>query len=236
MALWVVLASPLMIGADVRNMDDDSRSVWLNKGLIAAHQDPLGRQGTRVRGNATSPHVWRRDLQGGDLLVVVYNPDVSGTAPPPPPGPPATWLGPFTTIYSDTDCPNVGNHGSLSVSKCETVCESTAGCTAFNYGGGGCALRSCNAAHLGHPTWVDPGQTSYRMASVPAPRPPPKPVSVYVTWEEVAFDASDADVTELINDVHFGRVALGIVVNLTAGESAALRLSRTRKKNHVVEI
>jgi len=170
MAMWVVLASPLMIGADVRAMDDDSRSVWLNKGLIAAHQDPLGKQGTRVRGNATSPQVWRRELQGGDLLVVVFNPGTSGSAPPPgPPAPLATWLGPFAQAYSDSDCPNAGNHPGLTVQQCEKTCEETEGCTAFNYGqtgSGGCALRACDGAHLAHPTWSDPGETSYRMAAV----------------------------------------------------------------------
>ena len=137
MAMWVALASPLMIGADVRAMDKDSRSVWLNKGLIAAHQDPLGKQGVRLRGNATSPQVWRRELQGGDLLVVVFNPGGSSTPPPGPPAPPATWLGPFPLVYSDSDCPNAGNHPELTVPQCEKTCHSTVGCTAFNYGGGG---------------------------------------------------------------------------------------------------
>ena len=73
MALWAVLASPLMIGSDIRVMDDDSRGVWLNKGLIAANQDPLGKQGLRVRGNATACQVWRRELIGGTLLCVVLN-------------------------------------------------------------------------------------------------------------------------------------------------------------------
>jgi hypothetical protein len=116
MAMWAVLASPLMIGADVRSMDADSRSVWLNKGLIQANQDPLGRQGTRVRGNTTACQVWKRELSGGEMLCVIYN---NGGCPPSPPAPPvppaptplpARWLGPFPKIYSDADCANVGNH------------------------------------------------------------------------------------------------------------------------------
>ena len=73
MALWTVLASPLMIAADVRTMDANSRAVWLNKGLVAANQDPLGKQGERVRGNASACQVWKRELEHGDLLIVLYN-------------------------------------------------------------------------------------------------------------------------------------------------------------------
>ena len=73
MALWAVLASPLMIAADVRKMDADSRSVWLNKGLIAINQDPLAKQGVRVRGNASACQVWKRELANGDVYVVLYN-------------------------------------------------------------------------------------------------------------------------------------------------------------------
>eukprot|EP00656_Telonema_subtile_P036006 TRINITY_DN3997_c0_g1_i1.p1 TRINITY_DN3997_c0_g1~~TRINITY_DN3997_c0_g1_i1.p1 ORF type:complete len:399 (-),score=70.22 TRINITY_DN3997_c0_g1_i1:134-1330(-) len=77
MAMWAMLASPLMIGADVRSIDADSLSVWLNSGLISVNQDPLGKQGTRVRGNSTVYQVWRRELAGGDLLCVVFNSESS---------------------------------------------------------------------------------------------------------------------------------------------------------------
>ena len=38
-ALWAFLQSPLMIGCDIRNMDESTRRILLNKGLIALNQD-----------------------------------------------------------------------------------------------------------------------------------------------------------------------------------------------------
>ena len=36
-------------------------------------QDPLGKQGERIRGNASACQVWKRELEHGDLLIVLYN-------------------------------------------------------------------------------------------------------------------------------------------------------------------
>ena len=45
MAMWAMLASPLMIGADMRSMAPEYRAIWLNEELIRVSQDPLGQQG-----------------------------------------------------------------------------------------------------------------------------------------------------------------------------------------------
>ena len=39
-SLWALLNSPLMIGCDIRNMDDATKSILLNKDVIAINQDP----------------------------------------------------------------------------------------------------------------------------------------------------------------------------------------------------
>ncbi|HEX2985514.1 MAG TPA: glycoside hydrolase family 27 protein [Caproiciproducens sp.] len=41
---WCLFNSPLMIGCDVRNLDDASRKILTNRELIAINQDPEGRQ------------------------------------------------------------------------------------------------------------------------------------------------------------------------------------------------
>ena len=221
MALWVVLASPLMIGADVRSMDPDSRSVWLNKGLLRAHQDPLGLQGTRIRGNATACQVWRRQLSGGDLLVVLYNNGGCSDRAP------AHWSGPYQQIYSDQDCPNAGNHPGQSVEQCKQICYDTPGCDAFNYGNHGCALRSCrDPGPLAHPSTRLKGEVSYRMTAVPA-----RTTTMTVTWTELGLQPrAQMSVEELIWGRSLGSVISDHVgVNLTFGESAALRLTPTTK-------
>jgi alpha-galactosidase len=50
--MWCMLASPLMMGCDVRSMNDATKAILLNKDVIAIDQDSLGRQGYRV---------WRKD-------------------------------------------------------------------------------------------------------------------------------------------------------------------------------
>jgi hypothetical protein len=102
MALWAAIPSPLMMGVDVRRIDPEYAAVWLNRGLLGVHQDPLGLQGERVRGNATECQVWRRQLKGGALYVVLYNNGRGScnTEPPEPPAPapaPLAWSGPCVT-------------------------------------------------------------------------------------------------------------------------------------------
>lgn len=39
-SLWALLGSPLMIGCDIRDMDDTTRSILMNKDVLAINQDP----------------------------------------------------------------------------------------------------------------------------------------------------------------------------------------------------
>ena len=38
--MWAYFGSPLIIGADVRNIDEDSKNILLNKEIISINQDP----------------------------------------------------------------------------------------------------------------------------------------------------------------------------------------------------
>ncbi len=76
-----------------------------------------------------------------------------------------------------TDCPDLMNTPpGTTLEQCEAKCGSTAGCTAFNLGPGGCALRACklytepNEALKGFVGWA-----SYPLRC-PAPAPPPPPL------------------------------------------------------------
>ena len=70
--LWCLLASPLMIGCDPRNMNDATRDILKNKELIAVNQDPLGRQGFRVARKGKLD-IWKKPLAGGSLAVGLFN-------------------------------------------------------------------------------------------------------------------------------------------------------------------
>ena len=43
-SLWAMLNSPLMIGCDIRNMDEDTKKILLNKEVLAINQDSAGNQ------------------------------------------------------------------------------------------------------------------------------------------------------------------------------------------------
>lgn len=71
-SLWAILAAPLMAGNDLANMTPETRSILLNKEVIAIDQDALGKAGDRAY--QTGPlEVWSRHLSGGDLAVGLFN-------------------------------------------------------------------------------------------------------------------------------------------------------------------
>jgi alpha-galactosidase len=71
-SLWAMMASPLMAGNDVARMDESTRSILLNKEVIAVDQDPLGVQGHRVSKDGAS-EVWVKPLDGGGRALLLFN-------------------------------------------------------------------------------------------------------------------------------------------------------------------
>ena len=49
MSLWCMLASPLMVGCDIRTMDEATRAILTNVEVISINQDSLAAQGVCVR-------------------------------------------------------------------------------------------------------------------------------------------------------------------------------------------
>ncbi len=48
MAIWSIMAAPLVLSIDLRTIPDWAREIILNKNLIAINQDPLGIMGRRI--------------------------------------------------------------------------------------------------------------------------------------------------------------------------------------------
>jgi len=71
-SFWALLAAQLMAGNDVRQMTPDVRDILLNREVIAINQDPLGRQGTRIRDDGEL-EVWSKPLQGDARAVILFN-------------------------------------------------------------------------------------------------------------------------------------------------------------------
>jgi alpha-galactosidase len=71
-SFWCMLASPLMMGNDLRIMTDDILKVLTDKDVIALDQDPLGKQGYRVI-DEEGREVWVKELSNGDWAVCMLN-------------------------------------------------------------------------------------------------------------------------------------------------------------------
>jgi alpha-galactosidase len=76
-SLWAMMAAPLIAGNDLEHMTPATRSILLNREVIAVDQDKLGRQGRRVRKDGNL-EVWSRELEGGSRAVLLFN---RGAAP-----------------------------------------------------------------------------------------------------------------------------------------------------------
>lgn len=48
MAIWAIMAAPLYMSNDLRNIRPASRDLLINKRVLAINQDPLGIQGARL--------------------------------------------------------------------------------------------------------------------------------------------------------------------------------------------
>ena len=71
-SMWCLLAAPLMAGNDIRHMTADIHDILTNKEVIAIDQDPLGREGHRVK-RADGLEVWAKQLADGGRAVALLN-------------------------------------------------------------------------------------------------------------------------------------------------------------------
>lgn len=71
-SMWSIMASPLMAGADLRNMSESTKEIMTNQDVIAVDQDPKGVQGRRIRDDGDQ-EVWVKPLANGDRAVVLFN-------------------------------------------------------------------------------------------------------------------------------------------------------------------
>lgn len=67
-SIWAMLCSPLMIGCDIRNMDEDTKAILLNREVLAVSQDVACRQPYEL-----GRDVWVRYLNDGSLALLLVN-------------------------------------------------------------------------------------------------------------------------------------------------------------------
>jgi hypothetical protein len=75
-ALWCLMASPLLIGADLTALDDTALGILNNTEMIDINQDSYGLQGVPVghgASDAATAPCWAKPLANGDLAVMLLN-------------------------------------------------------------------------------------------------------------------------------------------------------------------
>ncbi|GAB1303114.1 Alpha-galactosidase [Apodemus speciosus] len=72
MALWAIMAAPLLMSNDLRQISSQAKALLQNEDVIAINQDPLGKQGYCFR-KETHIEVWERPLSNLAWAVAVRN-------------------------------------------------------------------------------------------------------------------------------------------------------------------
>jgi alpha-galactosidase len=71
-SIWVMMASPLITGNDLRNMSKETAAILTNKGVITVNQDPLGVQAFRHAAK-DGVEYWFKPLDAGDWAFLALN-------------------------------------------------------------------------------------------------------------------------------------------------------------------
>jgi alpha-galactosidase len=71
--MWCMMASPLILGNDVRSMSAATKAILTNRDIIAIDQDALGVQGWHVY-TEQGLQFWLKPLAKGDWAFTILNP------------------------------------------------------------------------------------------------------------------------------------------------------------------
>jgi len=72
MALWSILAAPLLAGNDLSKMTPETIALLTNRDVIAVDQDKAGKQGERVWAEGVI-EIWAKPLADGSKAVGIFN-------------------------------------------------------------------------------------------------------------------------------------------------------------------
>ncbi|WP_212822860.1 NPCBM/NEW2 domain-containing protein [Catellatospora sp. TT07R-123] len=71
-SLWALLNAPLLLGNDLRSVNDTNLAIVKNADVVAVDQDWGGSQGRRVRDDGDT-EVWAKPMSDGSAAVVLFN-------------------------------------------------------------------------------------------------------------------------------------------------------------------
>jgi alpha-galactosidase len=79
--MWCMMAAPLILGNDIRNMSESTREIVMNRDLIAVDQDSLGIQGLHYS-TENGLEFWFKPLSDEDWALTILNPTDSDVVYP----------------------------------------------------------------------------------------------------------------------------------------------------------
>ncbi len=63
----------MLLGCDMARLDPFTLDLLTNDEVLAVNQDPLGKQGRRVKADESGREVWVRELEDGTRAVALFN-------------------------------------------------------------------------------------------------------------------------------------------------------------------
>ncbi|MGV9981585.1 cellulose binding domain-containing protein [Micromonospora wenchangensis] len=165
-AMWAIMASPLIAGNDLRNMNAATQTILKNANLIGISQDPLALQATQVSFDGTR-RVLAKRLANGDVAVALFN---QGTA--------------ATTISTTAAAIGLsGNSFTLRDAWTNTTSTTSSAISASVPGHGTVVYRVSGATGTPTPTPTTTPPTPTPTSTTPAPTtPPPAAISCQVSY------------------------------------------------------
>eukprot|EP00040_Diaphanoeca_grandis_P017445 m.90939 g.90939 ORF g.90939 m.90939 type:complete len:522 (+) comp26438_c1_seq2:125-1690(+) len=195
--LWVLMAQPLHLGNDIRNMSANLTDMFTNKEVIKYAQDPMGKMGWRANvsaGRLNGTQVWGRDLSDASRLVGLLNAGAST-----PPMDTCTWQqrsGGYYQVEPATPdmnykCWTAGDGATLASMKAECCGAGTTQCVSLNHlvnpktcAGCGCGKRNDLGGWTNDSTYED----WIVVKGHPDPLPPGPPTNVCVKWSDIGLN------------------------------------------------
>lgn len=188
-ALWVLMAQPLHLGLDIRNMSSELLDVISNEEVLALHADPLGSMGFRATmsdGRMNGTQVWARELSDGSRLIGLLNLGGGANASL---ADTCTWEMKTGGFYQSGPRGNFACYKDATVSEMKSACcaAGTKQCAGFNTPSsthvGGCAKHDSAGG------WLNAtGEDDFIVTKGHVEPLPPPPRRICVAWGDVGLN------------------------------------------------
>lgn len=226
--MWSLLAAPLIMGNDLRNVSAAAKAVLLNDDVIAVDQDSLGKMGLRISPKGPT-EVWARELANGDMAVGLLNKGEASSGGVDN----CEWTTYLTngtgTGYNQSCGGQAGDSGCAHV---PSIAKAKAQCCAM---GADCVSVSMPKAAQGEACFkknddcgweLAAGYSSLVKTKQGPPQPPPKGTRITADFQMLGWGGTSAKVRDLWAQTDLGTMTSSVSAMVEPHGLALLRLSK----------